>query len=235
MTLLGCRQELARDVTVKDANRIVLLLSDAGIPVSQEQQGASQIRLLVEADYQMSARKIVSQYRLLPDKSSSDDSRDSLFPSAESERRIQERSLIRNIEDTLKSFGGVLDVRLFLNSSDPHTVMSEFTGSQGATKSSASVVLQCARTCAVTQDEIKKLVSGASGITINTIEVIIKNEDIAVQKSIHTDQKVIEKINQTLFGDKGIFRGMDAFLAAIVAIIGVFMMVVSRRSRGLRV
>jgi type III secretory pathway lipoprotein EscJ len=228
---VGCRQELARDVSPRDANRIVSLLADIGIAVVQEQQGASQVKLTVAEENQVIARKIISQYRLLPEQHNAEESNEGFFPSADMQKRKGDQALVRKIEDTLKSFAGVLDVRLFFHTPEGTGVSPSFTDKALAPVGSASVVLLCARSCNVKQGEVQKLIAGARGIPSDRVEVIMKHEDFgAILSQSMTPREQSQPTTPIPWHN--IMAQYDLLLAGAVALVGVVVMLKSRILRG---
>jgi len=228
---VGCRQELARDVSPRDANRIVSLLADVGIVVVQEQQGASQVKLTVAEENQVIARKIISQYRLIPEQHDAEESNEGFFPSADMQKRKGDQALVRKIEDTLKSFAGVLDVRLFFHAPEVSGVSPSFADRTIASVGSASVVLLCARLCNVKQGEVQKLIAGARGIPSDRVEVIMKHEDFGALLSQTITPSKQSQLN-TPMAWHNIMAQYDVLLAGAIALMGVIVMLKSRMVRG---
>lgn len=228
---VGCRQELARDVSPRDANRIVSLLADIGIAVEQEQQGASQVKLTVTKENQLIARKIVSQYRLLPEQHNAEESNEGFFPSADMQKRKGDQALVRKIEDTLKSFAGVLDVRLFFHTPEATGGSPSFADKSVVAVGSASVVLLCARSCNVKQGEVQKLIAGARGIPSDRVEVIMKHEDFGalVSQSMTPGEQSQATTPVPWYH---VMAQYDVLLAGAVALMGVVVMLKSRMVRG---
>ena len=164
----GCDHELARDLSPKDANRVVTIMAQAGVDVTQTMQSGGTVKLSVDAAQQKEAIRLLTTYRLLPEHSNDKDN-DSFFPSPGEQRRKLENELTRRIEDTLKSFAGMLDVRIFFHSPE----------ADGAKEQrSASVVIQATDSFSLPIADIQRLIAGASGIAPQQVEVLIKKESL---------------------------------------------------------
>jgi type III secretory pathway lipoprotein EscJ len=159
--LFGCKAELVQNIEPKEAARMVSILSESGLTVYQKLQANGNWALSVDENQLLSAMTVLDQYRLTPIKNAADKEEKSIFPTPDEEKRFSEKKKSKLIEDTLRSLPSVLDARVLLT--PPH---------------SASVVIFAKPSFSVSEDEIKALVSGASGIPLSGIHSLLKKDAI---------------------------------------------------------
>jgi type III secretory pathway lipoprotein EscJ len=159
--LVGCKVDLVQNVEPKEAARMVSILSEAGVEVFQKLQANGNWSLSVKQEALLPAMTILDQYRLTPLKKEVAKDEKSLFPTPDEERRYSEKKRAQSIEETLRSLPLVLDARVLLT---PPT--------------SASIVVFAKPNFSVTENELKDIVSGASGITTGGIHVLLRKDPI---------------------------------------------------------
>ena len=196
--LTGCRADLVQNVEPKEAARMVSILSEAGVEVFQKLQANGNWSLSVNQEALLPAMTILDQYRLTPLKKEIAKEEKSLFPTPEEERRFSEKKRAQSIEDTLRSLPSVLDARVLLTP-----------------PSSASVVVFAKPNFSVTEKELKEIVSGACGIAIGGINVLLRKDPIQkISMTLSTSSVVnnwyffIQKILLIVSGGALIFIGI---------------------------
>ena len=183
LIFLGCNQELSRDLAPRDAGRIVSILNQLGVTCSQQMQSNGLVTLLVSTEEKVKAIKVIDTYRLLPQKKKVGEA-SGFFPSPEADRKKMQGELIEQIEDAIRSFQGVLDARIFLqgvhepSNTEERLLSSPLLAAGTEVRPSASVIVFSMATIAgsITAEEIKRMVAGATGIALESIHVLFKQE-----------------------------------------------------------
>ncbi|MCC6933124.1 MAG: hypothetical protein IT292_07705 [Deltaproteobacteria bacterium] len=168
----ACKEVIWHALEEPKANQVVVALAEAGIKAKKVQDGA-RWNIAVETSETYRALRTLDKHRLLQRRLNSDSNKNKkLITSREERMRSLEHSLANNLTDTLESLPGVLEAHVHFYFANQ--VQQEFVKNQP--KTSASVVLITKGNPLVTDDHIRNLISGATGIDSTNIKVLFALE-----------------------------------------------------------
>jgi type III secretory pathway lipoprotein EscJ len=214
--LTGCKETILHKLDESQANQIKVTLSRNGIKADKIFDG-SYWNVTVPKNEALHALTLLDNSRILRNDSRRSLERSkSLIPSREERTHFIERQLATSLEHTLERLPGVLEARvhLYLHATDtfPISLPNEnFT---------ASVLVivdksQSSRLDLITDQEIQKLVSGASGVQASSISVVI-TESTVVDKTLNASISEIQT-QQTL----NVFSVNRDMLNQLISIVGL--------------
>ena len=162
--LTSCKQEILHELTEAQANQAWVTLSERGIEV-EKRKSANGWSVSVGSEQAVSGLTVLQELKIpsgLWRETISETS--SLVPSKEERQMLREQNLTKALEGTLLSLPGVVDARvhIVLPTSAPH--------------GSGSVLVVAAKPEALSPQQIRDLVAGASGISPELIAVAIVTE-----------------------------------------------------------
>jgi type III secretion protein J len=166
----GCKEKIVHDLRETEANRVLGVLQDSLIDAQKEQQSDGRWSILVSDQDVSLSLKYLHKSRVLRRAEGKAQSSSSVMSSIEDQRFHFERSLSREIENTLLGIDGVLDARVHLHLVPTDPVFGRPL--PGARKGSGSVLLVVKTNAAARKEEIAQLVAGASGLTDDVISVL---------------------------------------------------------------
>lgn len=180
--LTACKEQIVHDLSEHEANRLITVLHEAGMEAHKEPQPDGQWSLAVATDHAIRAIQFIDQRRLIREERSQK-KKSSVISSREDQRFQYERSLSSEIEQTILSIDGVFEARVHLNLPPVDPLfgkrISKIPGS-------ASVLIVATRDFSIENSELAALVSGASGIELDKVSVI-------VTRSIESSASVLER------------------------------------------
>ncbi len=184
LLLTGCREEaILHELSEVQANRVLVALEKAGIHAEKKHEGQSW-SIVTPEDVATTALATLEESRVLRndlERSHSTGSA-SLVQSREERMQLVERQLAASLESTLETLPDVLQARvhLFLDTADKLSLLPN------APKQTASVLLISERPDGIDRGQVQKLVSGASGIVVEQITVLVSNSKDTVARSAGT-------------------------------------------------
>ena len=192
--LTGCNEVILHELDEIRANRVSVILHDAGIKALKQQEG-SHWKIAVKSNQTASALKVLDESRLFNrDMQYLKQDQKGFVQSKEERQRNIERQLAWSLEQTLEAFPGVLEARVHFHYEDS----IEIDLLQKKQNNSASVLLVTSKDILVPGDKVKSIISGASGIEPKAISVVL-SPYLAVPssgKSQVSDEKVsIDSVN----------------------------------------
>ncbi len=175
LTISGCKEKLVHDLQENDANKLMAQLYAVNAEPRKIQQSDGKWTIAVPEDQASWVMKYLDEARVMREASPIEPA--SVMSGRDEQRFKYERALSREIEYTLSSLDKVLQVRVHLNlpARDPMFGRKISEDEKG----SGSVLLVVAKDFSATENEISKLVSGASGIAAKEVSVLINRSDIS--------------------------------------------------------
>lgn len=170
--LMSCNEILVHDLSENDANKIVSGLHKNQIEVKKVKQADGFWSINVNKGDSYKALEYLTSTRIIKSEPISKSGGSSLINSREDQLFQYERHLSSEIEYTLKSLPGVLDVRVHLNLPVKDPLFGKNISEDSS--SSGSVLLITGNGFLSDLTDIQNLVSGASGIASNLISVLIQ-------------------------------------------------------------
>lgn len=203
----GCREELARNLNDRELRKIVGALAEAGIDSGHNKQSDNLWTLEVDRNNMVQAMQIIDQYRLLDEKPI-EEKESSLFVSEQEQRLRYQQSIAQQIENTIKTLDGVMDSKVMVTLPQTESMLGHSTTERG----SSSVLIIGSVDLMTSTEEIQELVSGAVGIPVENIHVLMKS---GRPPSIQTHESV----------DKSFPRGFTATCGAVLCAAGALLLI----------
>lgn len=182
LVFTACNENLIHNLTENDANKIISGLHKHLISAKKIKQADGFWSISVPKTSSYKALEFLTNTRIVKTKPINNQSSSGLISSREEKLFKFERALSNEIEYTLKSLPGVLDVRVHLNLpvKDPlfgQNLELENTGS-------ASVLLISNSQFISSKEAVQKLIAGASGISTKNVSILIQQSDFLEIKNI---------------------------------------------------
>lgn len=228
LMLGGCREAILHELDELAANRVKVVLASAGIPASKERDGSKWRIMVSKEDVTAALSQIESSRILKPDLLRTVERSGGLVESREERAFFIERQLSLNLETTLERLPNVLEARVHLTG---------YGGDKGRLRpqppSSASVLLIAGHGEArISEQDIRRLVSGASGIPATGISVLISQANRAAQLPIQAAPQESTRPDVSTRTDLKTLAQLPAFRAALIAsIVGITLLLLAVRSR----
>jgi len=175
LSFSACREQIIHNVSEYEANRLLSSLQEMSIDAAKEKNADGSWIISVPSDDALRAIKFVSDSRMVREPLTALASKSSLVMSRDEQRFAYERGLSREIETTLLSVPGVLEARVHLNIPSTDPLLERRSDNQ---KGSASVLLLIEAQRLVKREDIATLVSGASGISLAAVSVVVAEDAI---------------------------------------------------------
>ena len=186
----GCKEELLHNLDETKANKIVLALFEEGIEIQKQKQKDGGWTLIGDhQDLILSIRKI-EELKLLKTKSFKNES--SLILNSKEENEYLENKKIEKIETTLNDLPGIVDAKVHINLYEEK--LNFFLQKHEELKGTASVIIFAKNNFNFSNEEVIDIVSGASGIKKENINLIIKKSILDPNKDRYTQIDTISKI-----------------------------------------
>ena len=173
LVMCGCDEQLVHDLNEPDANRLITRLEGAQIGSSKDKQADGKWSVSVPHDQYLSALRYLDQARLLKNSEAAPDFQGSMIASRDEQRFHFERALSSEIESTLMSVRGVLEARVHLNLPQVDPLLGRRLDNNSG---SGSVLLVSSDDFKLSNEEIAQLVSGAAGINVTAVSVLISKD-----------------------------------------------------------
>ena len=220
----GCDEQLVHDLNESEANRLITRLESAQIGSSKDKQADGKWTVVVAHDQYLSALKFLDQARLLKSTANVAEYQSSMIASRDEQRFQFERALSSEIEATLMSAKGVLEARVHLNLPQVDPLLGRRLESNSG---SASVLLVSAERFELSNEEIAQLVSGAAGINVASVSVLVSKETSSQTQL--ADARLNERSGTTSHLSKIAFLG--GALGSTLMLVGSYAVVRSFRNR----
>lgn len=234
----GCKEKILHNLSENDANRVIYVLAKENLTATKVSDGANWL-IEIEQENMIKALEIIEQNRMINqmlERAKRDTERVSNFIQTKEEiqRRIEER-ISSNLEDTLLRFPGVLEAKVHL------TALSEsrIDLRQAKDSKSASALLVVDIDYQSQDEQIKNLISGASGVTPDKISIIVanvrqnRNDNKITDISAMKDEKCQQSANFSILQCLNKFT--DYSMREILTICSIFIlflfMIISRKYR----
>ena len=166
----ACREPLMHNLKEVEANTIVMHLHAAGVTAQKESQPDGKWSIVVAQTDVVRAMQTLNERRLLRKAPPNNNKSSSMLASREEQKLQFERTLSSEMEYTLTTMPGVLDARVHLNLPERDPLLGEVLDTQSS--ASASVLLVHEDGAKVDELDVRRLVSGASGIPVDKIAVL---------------------------------------------------------------
>ena len=232
LLLSGCKKAILHKLDELEANRVLVVLIDAGIVVDKKQEG-NQWNVVVESSSVAKALKVLEESRILKhDLVRVQSAQSSLIQSREEREHFLERQLSLGLEQTLEAVAGVLEARVHL-----HKMPTDEFRNKAKKQDSASVLILSSSTVKINEDQIRNIVSGASGIGSQFITVVISSKSNEVQKDLLSADRLHENKSNYVDTFTANIKGLNAklqqgyriFFTVCVISVGVFGFVFLKR------
>lgn len=170
----GCKELIVHNLSEPELHRILTRLRDVNIDAQRERQPDGTWAVSVETSDTMKALQYLESTHTFHAARDDHAKKSSVLSSREEQRFDFERGLSKEIETTLLSVDGVLDARVHLNLPPVDPLFG-----QPITKgtASASVLLVIAAPFELDRTQVAQLVSGASGIDLKGVSVLITRQN----------------------------------------------------------
>ncbi|MCB0317388.1 MAG: hypothetical protein KDD56_01430 [Bdellovibrionales bacterium] len=154
-----------------EVNRLITSLHEISIDAEKIRQADGKWTLKVASSSKLDALNYLNQLRIFKRNNEIEISPPTVMSTREQQRFQYERSLSLSLENTLKTLDGVLDARVHLNLPVIDPLFGKITDQNE--NGTASILLIANLEFQNSEKEIASLLSGAAGIPINKISVLI--------------------------------------------------------------
>lgn len=194
LVLAACQEQIIHDLGEVEANKLMAHLNRAQLPAQKVKQADGRWAISVDSEDITKAVAFLSDSRLVRDDRTETGSQASIVSSREDQRFKYERSLSNTIESTLNSLSGVLESRVHLNLPPTDPLFGQTLSNA---KGSGSVLLITKAGFDLKREEIAALVSGASGIEVGLIAVLISSGETPQMEQSSTNENPSVALNST--------------------------------------
>lgn len=170
LVLVGCREEIVHNLSEHEANRLRAALHVEGIESEKVRQPDGNWALAVDENETLLSLQLLESRRLLRGRSDGEAPQSHLFMSRREREVLQLKDMALQIEETLTSVPGVLEARVHLYREERDV----FQRAQHNPPISASVFVLIAPDKLLVVDEVRDLVSGATGSTRDRVSVMLR-------------------------------------------------------------
>lgn len=167
--LSGCKEQIVHDLSEAEAIKIISTLGDVSINAERVKQADSQWALAVPSTQSWRAVKYLTAMRMLPDRAALAKEKLSVIAGRDQQRFHLERSISRELQNTLSSVPGVLEAKVHINLPVRDPIFGQALVSL---KGSASVLL-LVRGGSFSRKDIAALVAGAAGVAPDEVSIMI--------------------------------------------------------------
>lgn len=178
VTICGCKEELVNGLSENDANKLLAQLYSSSLDVEKKKATDGTWGIMVEGTDMREAIRFLDSTRSLPTLPEQIPDGGSMVPSREDQIFRYERQLSSSIQRTLESISSVRESRVHLNLPPKDPIL----GSDKTGAGSASALLIVDKDSNIAPEEVKGLIAGAAGISMDRVAVLIKRSDVTSQK-----------------------------------------------------
>jgi len=180
VVLAGCnRESIVHDLTERDANRLVTELHGEGIDATRKVQSDGRYTLEVEQGRVVRALQFLQSNRLVREESERKSGGGAFGATREDRRFHYERSISRELEETLERIPGIREARVHLNIPATESLFNRGVDFPAPT---ASVLVVAASRADVDKEALARLVAGAAGLGAPRVTVIVEKADPPVER-----------------------------------------------------
>jgi len=165
----SCKQKIINDLSEQQSILIYSFLTENGFDISKKYNSNSW-SLYVDKDQVSKALLLINNHRFLKNKDREWNFKSSLFSNNLINNLSYERTLSSEIEKTFLSTVGVIDVRLHIYYHDYENFQKNINNLES---SNASILLKINNLFLLTEEDIKLLIHGATGVPLSNISVVI--------------------------------------------------------------
>ena len=219
LTLFSCKETIVHDLSEQEVNNLLTVLSNVGLSADRTRQADGKWSLGVDNSEKILALKFLQEKRLFKKSLRTPVKQKGLMTSREDQRFYYERNLSAEIENTLLSIEGVLEARIHMNLPARDPLFGHKT--EKNSKGTASVLLIAFKGCELNKKDIANLVSGASGISVEEISVMVHRQakienNLAKSLEDNIEGVFLGASNFNLFNSKSLILSILAILIIIV-------------------
>lgn len=210
VALVGCDEQIVHHLSESEANVLVTHLADVSVSSRKVRQADGSWAIAVDESDQLAALRALSAARLLRPTETREPEQHSFLVGREEQRFRHERALSAEVERTLTTIPAIVESRVHLNLP---TVDPLFGQRLEKGPGSASVVV-VVRGAGPSKEEIAQIVSGASGIPMNLVSVMVQQPlppEIAAPE-LHTSMHGAKLPDATDRQDEGDTQRAHSFL-----------------------
>ena len=233
LVFLGCREQIVHNLSEPEANRLLTRLHQGQIEATKVTGPDGSWALEVDKNNTIAALTLLEQSRIFQRSSSKANDDQSFLASREDQHYRLERALGAEIETTLNALDQVLEARVHLKLPQSELIFNQPTAA--SSEGSASVLVIAPASTTLTEDQIRGLVAGASGVARDKIAVILSLVVQPAQKSPVTE---IPAVTVPSYSSGAAFGKSSAVLALGLGFLGMGLLSVTvfrRRKKIMRV
>lgn len=205
---VGCKEKIVHNLSESDANKLVTRLYLAQVNPEKVRQADGTWAISVPKKNSLKAISLLEESRVFKKYNSNVESGKSLLSSRMEQKLTYENSLSSQLEYTLGSVKGVLESHVHLNLSSNTDFWNHEENK--LKQDSASILLIVNNDFVLKEEDVKKIISGASGVTSEKVSVVINFSKIAIEDkqreeslAVIDEEFAIDKAN-SVEGLKGI-------------------------------
>lgn len=256
--LCCCKRELIQNIDEARAHRVITELYALDMEAQKVKQADGAWTIRVEERDLTRAIAVLSNRKLMPE-AMTEEIKPGLMDSKEEHQYAYQRKLSLSLEKTLETFPHILRARVHIHLPPAIDTIMAFSQSElregkepASAPGSASVLLLSDEKVEVTQEQVAAIISGASGISPESVVVIferipaLKSELIVLEKSNDAAVKEITAIEKgdslptnapqgSLRSSKTLLWGTTAYLAGIISLLGAATVLFLRRNRAVNI
>lgn len=180
VALAGCnRESIVHDLTERDANRLVTELHGEGIDAVRKPQSDGRYALEVEQSRVVGALHFLQANRLVREVNAVKTGGGAFGATREDRRFHYERSISRELEETLERIPGIREARVHLNIPVAESIFDRGADVPAPT---ASVLVVASAKAEVDREALARLVAGAAGLGAPRVTVIVEKADAPLER-----------------------------------------------------
>ena len=223
--LASCREDILHNLSEGEANRLTTLLHDRGITAEKTSQADLRWTLSVDQKAAVDALRFLTTYHLVRENRDVSRERDGIMSSRDEERRRMAENIGAKLEGTLQAIPGVIEARVHINLPSGDSVLD---GSVERKSASSVIVIEDGTN--LPTDEIREVISGASGVASRDVGVMITKIPPFKEEEKPKEKKGTELEDLiSLFGSQwGSFALMGVGCGIIIPLLAILL---SKRTR----
>ena len=193
LNFCSCREQIIHNLSEPEANKLITKLYNSSVKPNKIKQPDGNWSIAVPKSESLKAISLLTDNRVFRN-IDTNSHKNSNFLSSKMEQKLSyEISLSGILEKTFKSIEGVLEAHVHLNLSNKSDFWS--LNPELVKSDSASVLLIVDKNFNITQEEIQKILSGASGIEAEKVSVVINFPQIVNTSMNFEDFEEVEISN----------------------------------------
>ena len=199
----SCREVVIRDLSERRANQALLLLAEEKVKAKKSKAGEKWNLSVKQQDF-ASSLKVLKKFRFFQKENKSQSKISSSFIPSRAEQELEIENLkTKRLEKTIESFSSVLEVHVHLNLQEKRSQYFEVEKENKNKSASVFIVSDDSQNLEILK--IKKLVSGASGVSAQNVNIVVQEEE---------DIEPVEEIGLKVFNSQKYFSFKELSLSS---------------------